>query len=40
VQKCESGVRVADLTNVYSMTKCVILHITHYTTLFYYEKVR
>jgi hypothetical protein len=31
VQKCESGVRVSDLANMYCMSKF---------TLFYYEKVR
>jgi Mor family transcriptional regulator len=31
VQKYESGVRVADLANMYSMSK---------STLFYYKKVR
>jgi Mor family transcriptional regulator len=48
VQKYESGFLVTDLANMYSMSKSTILTIllvflvnyAHYTTLFYYEKVR
>jgi Mor family transcriptional regulator len=48
VQKYESGFRVTDLANMYSMSKSTIstillvflINYAHYTTLFYYEKVR
>jgi hypothetical protein len=47
VQKYESGVRVPDLANMYSMSKFTIstillvflVNYARYTTLFYYEKV-
>jgi Mor family transcriptional regulator len=48
VQKYESGVRMTDLANMYSMSKSTIstillvflVNYAHYTTLFYYEQVR
>jgi hypothetical protein len=41
VQKHESGVRVTDLANMYSMSKSTISTITHIIQPFcYYEKVR
>jgi Mor family transcriptional regulator len=48
VQKYESGVRVTDLTNMYSVSKSTIstillvflVNYAHYTTIFYYEKIR
>jgi Mor family transcriptional regulator len=41
LQKYESGFRVADLANMYSMSKSTISTIyTHYTSPFYYEKFR
>jgi Mor family transcriptional regulator len=48
VQKYESGFCVTDLANMYSMSKSTIstillvflVNYAHYTTLFYYEKVR
>jgi Mor family transcriptional regulator len=47
VQKYESGVRVTDLANMYSVSKSTIstillvflVNYAHYTTLFYYERV-
>jgi hypothetical protein len=46
VQKYESGVRVPDLANMYSMSKSTIstillvflVNYAHYKTLIYYEK--
>jgi Mor family transcriptional regulator len=48
VQKYESGFRVTDLINMYSMSKSTIstillvflVNYAHYTNLIYYEKVR
>jgi Mor family transcriptional regulator len=48
VQKYESGFRVTDLVNMYSMSKSTIstillvflVNYAHYTALLYYEKVR
>jgi hypothetical protein len=48
MQKYESGFRVTDRANVYSMSKSTIstillvflVNYAHYTTFFYYEKVR
>jgi Mor family transcriptional regulator len=45
VEKYDSGFCVTDLANMYSMSKPTIstilflVNYTHYTTLFYYEKV-
>jgi hypothetical protein len=48
VQKYESDFRVTDLANMYCMSKSAIstillvflVNYAHYTTLFYYEKIR
>jgi Mor family transcriptional regulator len=40
VQKYESGVRVTDLADMYSMSKSTISTIAHIIQPFFYEKVR